>query len=191
MYKNLGLGSQNGNAKLGQAEAKRPINSRQGCRSRLDDLTADIVVRISIRRSQHRQRRRAVTETLKRNVKLHIGSAIVHSSLEVVSTRAIVNARDPVGRPERRAGCLLGGEGGGEGVSAEELEDLVRRADDRLGWVRGVRDQVRGPLVAIQILQQRRVRDAPDLVCVAFCAQGKDGLRNRANPVCPCAVVAR
>lgn len=44
MYKNLSLGSQNSNAKLGQAEAERPIDGRQGRCGSGDDLAANVVV---------------------------------------------------------------------------------------------------------------------------------------------------
>lgn len=146
-------------------------------------------MRIPIRRSQHRQRRRATTKALKRDVKIHVGRAVVNGSLEVVRARGVVDARDPVGRAERRAGGLVGRQGGREDVVAEEPEHLVRRAGDRLGRVRGVRDQVRGPLVAVEVLEQRRVRDAPDPVCVAFGSEKKDGLGDGADPVGPGAVL--
>lgn len=95
-------------------------------------------MRVPVRCRQHRQRRRAAAEALEGDVKLHVGGAVVHSSLQEVSARTIIHTRNPVGRPECRAGGLLGGEGRGEGVCAEELEHLVRCAGDRLGRISGV-----------------------------------------------------
>lgn len=146
-------------------------------------------MRIPIRRSQHSQRRRATTQTLEGDIKVHVGRAVIYSSFEIESARGVINARNPVGRAKRRAGGLVGGQGGREDVVAEEPEHLVRRAEDRLGRVGGVRDEVRGPLVAVEVLEQRRVRNAPDTVCVAFGSQEKDGLGNGADPVGPYAIL--
>lgn len=176
-------GSQESNAQLRQTEAKRPLCiRRQRARRRRNHIRANIIIAIPLRRSQHRQRRRSTTaHALKRDVKAHLLGRVIHSRFYIVRASRVIFTSDPVGRAKivaarrRKRRC--------EGTVAEELEDFVRGAAKGLALVCCEGDQVGGPLVGVEVLQQWCVGPAPDAVGVALHADGEDGFGNGANPV--------
>lgn len=122
---------------------------------------------IPIRRRKHGERRRRTpAQALERDREVHVLGSVVHRSLEVVRAGGVVDAGHPVGGPEVIRG--VGGQGGGEEVVAEQLLHLVRRAQDGLARVGREADQVGRPLVAVEVLKDGGVGNAPYSVGVTL-----------------------
>lgn len=178
---------QHGNTQLRQAEAEGAVPaSRQGRGGGCNNLAADIVVAVAVGRGEHSQRGGPGGQALERDGEVHVLGGVVHGGLDVVGAGGVVDAGHPIGGPEGVRGVRR--QRGGEHIVAEELEYLVRRAQDGLARVGREADQVRRPLVAVDVVQERSIGYAPDTVGVPLAADGEDGFGNATDPVGPRAV---